>query len=232
MMELISCLINLGLTSNEATLYRTLSMHGEMTGYECAKLTGISRSNVYIALAGLCEKGGAFIVDGASQKYTPAPIREFCNNKRREFDMAVDYLIENMPSPVVPSDAYITVTGSTAILDKMKNMITASSERIYISAETSILAKLSIELTIAIERGLKVVLMTNREFNLKGSIIYDMTRREGQVRLIVDSNFVLTGDISENQPCSCLFSSSRTLVTLFKDAMKNEIKLIELGELK
>ena len=231
-MDLNTCLIRLGLTNNEATLYCTLSAHGSMTGYECAKLTGISRSNVYIALAGLCEKGAAFIVDGTAQKYSPVPAKEFCANKCREINTIVDFLRENMPSPTAPSDAYITVTGAAAIFDKMKNMIAACTERVYISAEAFILERLSAELADVIKRGLKVVLMTGHEFNLAGSIMYEMTRNKGQVRLIVDSRFVLTGDIIENKPCSCLFSSSDTLVTLFKDAMKNEIKLIELGELK
>ena len=230
-MDLNTCLIRLGLTNNEATLYCTLSSYGAMTGYECAKLTGISRSNVYTALAGLCEKGGAFIVDGAAQKYSPAPVREFCANKRRELNTIVEYLMENMPSQAAPSDAYITVAGTTAIFNKMKNMITACAERVYISAECTILERLSEELADVIKRGLKVVLMTERGFSLDGAIMYEMTRNRGQVRLIVDSRFVLTGDIIENKPCSCLFSASDTLVTLFKDAMKNEIKLIELGEL-
>ena len=229
-MDLNTYLVKLGLTNNEETIYRALSARGEITGYECAKLTGISRSNVYIALAGLCEKGGAFVVDGAAQKYSPAPIREFCTNKRREFDEAVDYLLANMPSPAAPSDAYITINGAAAITDKMKNMIAVCDERVYISAEAAILEKLSVELSGVIARGLKVVVMADHEFVLDGAIMYKITRKDGQIRLIVDSRFVLTGDITENRPCSCLYSSSETLVTLFKDAMKNEIRLIELGE--
>ena len=232
MTELISNLTSLGLTTNEATLYMALSTHGDMTGYECAKITGISRSNVYIALAGLCENGAAFLVDGAAQKYSPAPIKEFCANKRREYEMAAAVLIENMPSPAAPSEAYITISGASAILDKMKNMITACTERLYISAETTLLDKVASELTDAINRKRKVVLMADYKFNLDGATKYNITRTEGQVRLIVDSLFVLTGDFAESHPCSCLFSASGTLVSLFKESMKNEIRLIELGEIK
>jgi len=246
--DLISGLVSLGLTVNEATLYRILSIHGDMTGYECAKLTGISRSNVYPALAGLFEKGGAFIVDGAAQKYSPAPIREFCANQKRAFETSVNYVLEHMPSPAAPSGAYITVTGASAILDKMKNMIAACTERLYISAEPAVISKIAAELAYVIKNERKVVLMTDRgtdlitgcdpnpmtenEDGLSGAIVYNMTRKDGQIRLIVDSLFVLTGDFAENRPCSCLFSSSDTLVSLFKDAMKNEIRLIELGEMK
>ncbi len=230
-MDIISCLIGFGLTNNEATVYLSLSTHGEMTGYECAKLTGISRSNVYLALAGLCEKGGAFLVDGAAQKYSPAPIAEFCANKRRELDTAADFLLAHMPSPAAPLSAYITINGKAAILDKINNMLSACKERVYISAETAVLTQAAAELTNVIRRGHKVVLMAEHAFQLEGAIQYNLKRRGGQIRLIVDSRFVLTGDIRENQPCSCLFSASETLVTLLKDAMKHEIRLIELGEL-
>jgi sugar-specific transcriptional regulator TrmB len=230
MTEIISNLISLGLTGNEASLYIALSSHGDMTGYECAKITGISRSNAYIALAGLCDKGGAYLIDGTAQKYSPAPIKEFCANKRRVFESAVSYLLENMPLPVALSEAYITISGTTAILDKMKNLIDACTERLYISAETATLEKIVPELNNAIYRKRKVVLMADHNFNLDGAIKYNMTRKEGQIRLIVDSLFVLTGDFMENRPCSCLFSASATLVSLFKESMKNEILLIELGE--
>ena len=228
---LISCLVSLGLTANEAALYRTLSSQGDMTGYECAKVTGISRSNAYIALAGLCQKGAAFVVDGPAQRYSPAPAGEFCANKRREFEAAAGYVAEHMPSPAAAPGAYITVKGEAAILDKMKNMIAACDERVYISAGTVILEKVAAELREAIARGRKVVALAERDFQLAGVIRYDMTRKEGQVRLIVDSQFVLTGELAGGRPCSCLFSASDTLVSLFKDAMRNEIRLIELGEM-
>ena len=232
MTEIVLNLISLGLTNNEATLYLALSAHGDMTGYECAKITGISRSNAYIALAGLCENGAAYLVDGATQKYSPAPIKEFCANKRRKFEAAASFITDNMPSPAAPSEAYITISGASTILDKMKNMINACTERIYISAETTVLDKVSSELADVINRKCKVVLLACHDFNIDGTIKYNMTRTEGQVRLIVDSLFILTGDYVENNLCSCLFSASGTLVSLFKESMRNEIRLIELGEIK
>ena len=51
-----------GLTRQEAAIYLCLCRNGTLTGYEAAKLTGISRSNVYNALAGLTEKGAAYLM--------------------------------------------------------------------------------------------------------------------------------------------------------------------------
>lgn len=49
-------LMEFGLTRQEATIYLNLMERGMQTGYEVSKQTGISRSNVYRALAGLVEK--------------------------------------------------------------------------------------------------------------------------------------------------------------------------------
>ena len=56
-MSFIEKLMVFGLTRQEASIYLCLYRNGILTGYEAAKLTGISRSNVYNALAGLAEKG-------------------------------------------------------------------------------------------------------------------------------------------------------------------------------
>ena len=58
-MNLIEGLTNFNLTKQEATLYVLLLKSGQLTGYEAAKQTGISRSNTYTALAGLVEKSVA-----------------------------------------------------------------------------------------------------------------------------------------------------------------------------
>jgi transcription elongation factor GreA-like protein len=55
-MDIIEKLTYFNLTRQEATLYLTLLAEGRLTGYEATKLTGISRSNTYTALAGLVEK--------------------------------------------------------------------------------------------------------------------------------------------------------------------------------
>ena len=69
-----------GLTGQEATVYITLLEHEAMTGYEVAKETGISRSNVYGALAALVDKGAAYVMEGETSKYTPVMIENFCKH--------------------------------------------------------------------------------------------------------------------------------------------------------
>ena len=48
---LINKLMLFGLTRQEAMIYLCLAANQELSGYETSKITGISRSNVYNALA-------------------------------------------------------------------------------------------------------------------------------------------------------------------------------------
>ena len=66
-MDIIEKLTYFNLTRQEATLYLTLLAEGRLTGYEATKLTGISRSNTYTALAGLVEKGAGLFADCQSE---------------------------------------------------------------------------------------------------------------------------------------------------------------------
>ena len=54
--KIIDILTEFSLTRQEASIYAALLNHGDMTGYEVAKDTGFSRSNVYAALNALVEK--------------------------------------------------------------------------------------------------------------------------------------------------------------------------------
>ena len=74
-MEITERLMHFNLTRQEATLYLLLLKAGRLTGYEAAKQTGISRSNTYTALAGLVEKGAAYIMEeGKVTRYTPGGV--------------------------------------------------------------------------------------------------------------------------------------------------------------
>ena len=72
-----------GLSRQEAAIYLCLLQNEELTGYEVAKLTGISRSNVYNGLASLVEHGAAYVIEGTSSKYLAVALSEFCDNRIR-----------------------------------------------------------------------------------------------------------------------------------------------------
>ncbi len=228
-MDIISGLNCFGLTRQEATIYTVLLENGRMTGYEVAKRTNISRSNVYTALSGLVDKGAADFIEGEPMYYSPVEIRDFLSNKLYTLNEIKEDILLKAPKPIGPVDQYATVKGDTNILAKLRNMIDNAQFRIYFSAMDEVVQKLGPNLTDAVSRGLKIVVITESAFALENAQVYQNREPSTQVRLITDSVQALTGDyIKDDNHCTCLYSGKQNLIDLIKDALKNEIRLITI----
>lgn len=227
-MDAVELLTQFNLTRQEAAIYLTLLSESDMNGYEVAKRTGISRSNTYTSLAALVEKGAAFVIEGAATRYTPVPVQEFCGNKVRKLRETVDDLLRSIPRKREETEAYITIKGREHIYDKMRNMVQDARERVYISASRQIIEAILPEIKGGMDRGIKVVLITDGPLDLNGATVYLAEKSRQQIRLIADSSNVLTGDVEDGSNSTCLYSRKKNLIDLLKDSLKNEIKLIEM----
>ena len=226
--ELIEKIMNFGLTRQEALIYQYLVISGEATGYEVAKEVGISRSNAYNSLASLVDKGGAYLQNGVTNKYVAVSVNEFCGNKIRNLELDRKDLEANLKVKE-ETEGYVTIFGCQNIQDKISNMLASVEQRVYISisGEKIMLFKEILERLITEEK--KVVVITDFSSNMSGCNVYlSDSLMENQIRLIVDSKYVLTGDFGENKDDTCLYSGQKNFVSLFKDAMLNEIELIKL----
>lgn len=228
-MELIEGLTHFNLTKQEATLYVLLLKEGYLTGYEAAKQTGISRSNTYTALAGLVDKGAAYVLEeGKVTRYTSVPPEEFCSNKIDRLKEIKDKVLNQLPAIKNDAEGYITIKGELEIINKLKNTVRQAEARIYVSANRRVMELLRKELLDALARGLKVVIISDEKFTLPDAICYGTDKQTEQIRLIADSQTVVTGDLEDDENSTCLYSCKRNLVDLFKEALQNEIKLIQI----
>ena len=228
-MELIEGLTHFNLTKQEATLYVLLLKEGYLTGYEAAKQTGISRSNTYTALAGLVDKGAAYVLEeGKVTRYTPVPPEEFCSNKIDRLKEIKDKVLSQLPALKNDAEGYITIKGELEIINKLRNTVRQAEARIYVSANRRVMELLRKELMDALARGLKVVIISDEKFTLPEAICYRTDKQTEQIRLIADSQTVVTGDLEDEENSTCLYSCKRNLVDLFKEALQNEIKLIQI----
>ena len=208
-----------------------LFAEGDLNGYEVSKLTGISRSNAYKALAGLVEKGAAYIIEGNAILYSPVNIEEFCENKIRYMQKSKIKLIESIPKRKKESDGYITIKSEKYILDKIRNMLLAAKERVYLSIGDKRLNEILPEMEQIRDKGIKIVIITNPPYIFEGAKVYHHSdKKEDQIRLIVDSKDVLTGLIKDTSNSTCLYSSNNNLVEVFKEALANEIKILEINK--
>lgn len=225
---LIDKLMLFGLTRQEAMVYLCLSTSKELSGYEVSKITSISRSNVYNSLASLVEEGAAYLLEGSTNKYTAVDVEEFCNNKIRYLQKTKDELVRDMPKNNVDCEGYITISSHKHIMDKIHSMFANAQYRIYVSMPVEFLETCREDIEQLIEDGKKVVLIASEEVDFPGAIIYLTDKKEPQIRFIVDSEYVLTGDMSGSASDTCLYCGQKNFVNVFKESLKNEIKLIEL----
>lgn len=226
--ELIQKIMNFGLTRQEALIYQYLVISGESTGYEVAKEVGISRSNAYNSLASMVDKGAAYLQNGTTSKYMAVNVSEFCGNKIRSLQNDQKDLEENLKVKE-ETEGYVTIFGCHNIRDKIANMLETVEQRVYISISEEKLHLFKATLKKLINEKKKVVIITDISPDMENCSIYlSNSLMENQIRLIVDSKYVLTGDFGENKDDTCLYSGQKNFVNLFKDAMRNEIELIKL----
>lgn len=230
-MESINLLSEFGLTRQEATLYLCLLSKGDQNGYELAKQTGMSRSNAYTGLASLVEKGAAWIIEGESVRYRAVPGEEFTGNRLRRLQKFQKELLPLLPGLRTESGSYITIRGKTAIFDRMQNLVEQTRERLYLSLHNELLSPLIPSLTLLHDRGCKLVVLSDSagcelvSRTCRKAVIHLSDPLPGQIRIIVDSLHVMTGEISETGESSCLYSDHHNLVELFKSSVQNEIHL-------
>lgn len=237
--KLAEYLMSFGLTGQEAAIYLELFRSGTSNGYELAKNIGISRSNVYKALEGLSDKGAAYVSEGVSRKFTAVDVGEFCQNKINSLIRKQEFLLAHMPKEKEEAEGYVTIAADENIADKIRNMLVAAKKRVYLSMSMPLLWQFKEELKELTERNIKVVVLTafpkdaddKTELfpaKTKGVKIYLTSDKRNQIGIITDSRYVLTGELGKGRDSTCLYTGQANFVQVFKDSMKNEIRLLEL----
>lgn len=223
---LIENLMSFGLSRQEAQIYIELIKLGESTGYEISKVTGISRSNVYSSLSELVNKGACVLSEGETSKYDAVNPEEFLSNTIRTLSDKKEEVLRNIPAKNDKAEGYITIKGFENIKNKIRVMLSKTEKRLYFMASKNIAEMFLVELrSLALDKK-KIVILSDG-LKLPGAKIYETECDEGQVRLITDSSYVLTGAFNGTLEDTCLYSGKKNLVDVMKEALKNKIVLLE-----
>lgn len=233
-MDTVDMLQAFGLTRQEAKLYIALHGRGAATGYEMARLTGISRSNAYAGLASLADKGAAAVIDGTPQRFLAVAAGEFCQGRIRRLEELRAHLEAHLVLVDEEDSHYLTIRGSRNIADKMHAVIAATRHRIYIAMPVHALRPFRQALEELAARGRKVVVVTTGQFAVAGAGagVFQARHLPSGFRLIADSAAAMTGELDGGDDCTCLFSMKRNLAELIKESIRNDIRVIELSETK
>ncbi|ADZ84583.1 helix-turn-helix domain-containing protein [Cellulosilyticum sp. ST5] len=219
----------LGFSPIEANVFIVLCKHGSLTGYEVAKLTGISRSNVYAALYSLQDKGKCYASEGETTKYVAISKEELLLSTEREFHTTLEEIKEYYPVPLEANEPYITIKGYDNVLTKLKNAILLCHSHLYLLCASDVVALLQDELkTISTEK--KVTILCDKAIKLPSSItLYHRLKSPEGFHMIIDTEAVLTGDLNASSP-QCLFSKDLSLVRLMRESFITELDMIQLNK--
>jgi len=223
-MVLLNALKNIGFTQQEAILYIHLCKHGALTGYEAAKLSGISRSNAYAGLSSLVDKGYAYVIEGTPSKYVNVPKEELIKNAERDFQENISIINERLEFEQKQLEPYITITGEKNVINKLKNIICNAKQRIYISCDSDLLELVENELLTALTNNLKVVILSTKDLNTTFEHIYYPTKIHDSFKIIADTMEVLAGTFKQS-----IYSKNTTFVSLIRESFINEIAVIDLN---
>lgn len=226
----IEYLMHFGMSRQEATVYLRLIEAGKQTGYEIARDTGISRSNVYASLAALVEKGAAYLIEEDAKRYIPVDVQEFCGNRIRRMEEEQKWLDVNLPGEKKEEEGYVTIDGQEHISDKIHNLLANVEEKSVLFLFRCLSGTVERTVKGTDRKRKKVVLVTDHPFELSGAIIYVTKEKGNQIGLITDSKYVLSGEYGQESRNTCVYSGQRNFVTLFKTALANEIELIKIRE--
>ena len=226
-MDFNNTLHKLGFTPIEATVFITLCKHGALSGYEVAKLTGISRSNIYTALYSLQEKGKCQVSEGETAKYIAISKEELLLSTKRELIKTLSEIEQLYPSPIETHEPYVTIRGYDNVLNKIKNSILLCKSHLYLLCSSSCIDLLRDELlTISSNRRITIICETNIYLN-EQIIVYNRQKDPKGIHLIIDTNSVITGDL-EKEHAQCLFSKNDSLVRLMRESFVTELDMIAL----
>ena len=122
-------------------------------------------------------------------------------------------------------------------MDKIENMLDRAEMRAYLSASCDVIAGFHDKISQLAGQKKKMVIITDcddqKDLNFapdceKNIIFYTSEKKAAQFRLIIDSKYVLTGTLTGEKSDTALYSAQPNFVDVFKEALHNEIKLIEL----
>ncbi len=230
-MDFNHILQKLNFTPIEATVFVTLCQHGSLTGYEVAKLSGISRSNVYAALYSLQEKGKCHVSEGEPAKYLAISKEELLLSTEREMKQVLEEIKEHFPNVIETHEPYVTIKGYENVINKIKNSILLCKSHLYLLCSLAS-AKLFEEELLMMSKHCRISIICEADFSFGPEIIvYNRHKDPKGFHMIIDTQSVITGDL-ELEHAQCLFSKNASLVRLMRESFVTELDMIALKQPK
>ncbi|MGL4362553.1 MAG: TrmB family transcriptional regulator [Cellulosilyticaceae bacterium] len=224
-MDFNTALQKLGFTPSESTVFITLTKHGPLTGYEVAKLCGISRSNVYAALYSLQEKGKCYTIESETSKYIALSKEELLKSSELEWNNVSNAIQKFFPSPIEVGDPYITIKGYENVINKIKATLYDCKSHLYILSTKEIIS-LFVEELSSISKTKRLTIICDQDLHIDNASIHIKKKSPSGFHMIIDTDCVITGDLDFSP--QCLYTKNQSLIRVMRESFVTELDMIKL----
>ncbi len=230
----VAALEALGFSTYEARAYVGLLKQNPITGYQLSKLSGVPRSRIYETLERLAGRGYAVALQSDPVEYSPLAVPELLAHLQEQFDGALSTLDKELSqlATAEQTESLWNLRGRDDILRRVRSMLVNAEQSIYLVSWSETLQVLRPELEAAERRGVRVVIISCGESDLKVGKHYrhafekDLVQScDSSLNVVVDAKEVLVGQTEPAETCQAAWSHSAALISVTEEYIRHEVYL-------
>lgn len=235
--EKINLLKSIGLTDTESKVYLTLIKHGNTSGYEASKLSGVPRSKIYNTLESLVRKG--FIIfseNDGNTRYASIPINEISEKIKRDMNYTLDELdIQLKDYEEVTDLEYIWhIKEYNNVFAKCRNIINRTEKELLIQIWEEDISEILDEVIALQDKGIKIAMVFFSE-NEKTTLPINNYVKHGMLKqkyeemggrfitLVSDNEQVIFGQILNGNVAEVIWTKSRPMISMAGEYVRHDM---------
>jgi len=234
-------LTQLGFSQYEAKTYVGLLVNGEQTGYALSNLTGVPQPKVYETLRRLVERGAVIQLLERPATYSAIPAKQLFTSleadfKRRLADAQEGLKRLQLGSAEDQRELIWKLNSLENALNRATSSITSATSTVYLSGTTAILERLKGVVTGASERGVNIVMLhfgplpfalprgrTFRHASTEGSLYPH--RQAHHLAIVTDSARALWAIARDGQLWEGLYSEDGIFAGVVKGYIRHDVMI-------
>ncbi|WP_320129352.1 helix-turn-helix domain-containing protein [uncultured Sphaerochaeta sp.] len=240
METLLQDLIGLGFTTLQAQIYMTLLTEGEQSGYQIAKVIGISRSSVYAALEGMYQKGIILKLNGEVASYIAQDPKILLAQMTQSFREHIDSA-ETQLSGLYDDrreERYTNIHGFDSIVSSARNALLNAKKEVYLNTDFD-LSLFSNEFNILAKRNVRILVFSFATLETKDLPIEFYSHEDSQceeekpsrLMLVIDCDQALVADTYKKRGSWLgTITNNALFVSIVAEHIHHDIYLLRLKQ--
>jgi len=227
----------IGLTDSEAKVYLTLLQNGNLSGYEASKLSGVSRSKIYVILECLIKKGFILYTQlENNNRYSALPIKEIAVKVKNETSSVLDELTDQLdifPQQTNMDDIW-HIHSNSNVFAKCNDILQRTQSELLLQIWSDDLPHLIDHLKKLENNNIKMGIVI---FNIKDEEKIDLAsyykhgmaeeKREEMggrwITLVSDMKEVVFGQIINDSIAEVIWTESKPMISLAAEYVRHDI---------